>query len=193
MQIALISDDPHTIKQARSLFRRKVGHSRLTLRNGKVYTMRYNPGIQPRTECQEKSWSLFKEANRRVAEDFADPHKKARWQRLQKEQSQYKTARGLARAHYMSALRLEMQSRHQDKARANQAAASSLHIHRPTSPGLHHGTYNADLKLDYLSSSNNISWSHHRNVHWWRSTLHSITLNGHHLPIQDMHPALLNS
>lgn len=168
MQIALISDDPHTIKQARSLFRRKVGHSRLTLRNGKVYTMRYNPGIQPRTECQEKSWSLFKEANRRVAEDFADPHKKARWQRLQKEQSQYKTARGLARAHYMSALRLEMQSRHQDKARANQAAASNLRLHRTAFLAFGH---NANIKPCYISSSSNISWSHHRNVHWWRSSI----------------------
>lgn len=112
MKLTLKSNDSLTIKRARSLCRRRVGHSRLTLRNGQLYTMRYNPGRQPRTDSQKNNWSLFKEANRLVAADFASPEAKNHWLTLHRKQSHYKTARGLARAHYIARLRSQMNAEH---------------------------------------------------------------------------------
>ncbi|MCQ2228214.1 MAG: hypothetical protein MJZ13_00530 [Bacteroidales bacterium] len=173
MKLTLIDNNPLTLKRARSLYRRREPRHRLTLRNGNLYTMRYNPGIQPRTESQEKSWSLFKEANARVAADFAVPSRKAHWVRLQRKQSRYKTARGLARAYYMSLLKSQLANEIQDIKSSNLSAASSLRLHpslaiTPASPSHPSSATLAPLSPGRLPS---ISWTHHRNVHWWQSSL----------------------
>ncbi|MCQ2229441.1 MAG: hypothetical protein MJZ13_06830 [Bacteroidales bacterium] len=176
MKLTLKYNDDITIKRIRSVFRRRIGHSRITVRNGQAYTMRYNPGRQPRTECQEKSWSLFKEANARVAADFANPTTKAQWISRQRQQSRYKTARGMARAYYMQVLKDHLSQQQQDTASSNIAASTSLHIHPDlflkTSPQQHHQQH----PLISLSDPQKISWRHHRNVHWWRASLHNIII-----------------
>lgn len=176
MKLTLKSNDDLTIKRMRSIFRRRVCHSRLTIRYGQAYTMRYNPGRQPRTECQEKSWSLFKEANARVAADFANPTTKAQWISRQRQQSRYKTARGMARAYYMQALKDRLSHQQQDTASASKAASSSLRIHSAlflnTTSRQHHQRRPLISKPDIQQ----ISWRHHRNIHWWRATLHDIII-----------------
>lgn len=171
MKLKLISNDPTTIKRMRSIFRRRIGHSRITIRNGQTYTMRYNPGRQPRTECQEKSWSLFKEANARVAADFANPDKKAYWVQRQRQQSHYKTARGLARAYYMQSLKEAVSRRKQDMASSTRLAIMSLHI--STINNSHHASPSlASHHLIQRASHSSISWTHHRNIQWWQASLH---------------------
>lgn len=135
--------------------------------------MRYNPGIQPRTESQEKSWSLFKEANARVAADFANPDKRAHWQRLQRQQSRYKTARGLARAYYMSQLKSQLNNKPQDIPSSSLSAASSLRPHPLLTNTKAPATRLVPDSHVPLSPSRlpSISWTHHRNVHWWRLSL----------------------
>lgn len=171
MKLTLIANDPLAIKRARSLFRRREHRHRLTLRNGSFYTMRYNPGAQPRTESQEKNWSLFKEANARVAADFADPSRKAHWIRLQQRQSRYKIARGLARAYYMSALKAQLAQKPQDIQSSNNSAACSLRLHPSLATSRHADQHPAAVSQPPASPLRSISWSHHRNVHWWRSSL----------------------
>jgi len=173
MKVTLVSNDPHIIKKARSLYRRRVGNLRLTMRNGNLYTMNYNPGVQPRTEKQEKSWSLFKEANLRVTNDFKDPSKKAHWQNLQKKQSQYKTARGLARAYYMSALKRQMNDIKQDVSSSTAEAKSCLRLYTRT---IISSSVIQPSQHSYLMSvpQNNVSWTHFRNVHWWRNKLRQL-------------------
>jgi len=173
MKLTLVSNDSRTLKIARKAYRRNSDGLRITFRHGQAYTMRYNPGVQPRTETQEKSWALFKEANARVAADFADPSKKAHWVRVQKQQSRYKTARGLARAHYISLLKSQIANKKQDIASSTKSAATSLRLHSfltnpQTQPTVSKPSFPPQAPF---RSPQSISWTHHRNVHWWRSSL----------------------
>lgn len=173
MKLVLKSNDALTIKRMRSVYRRRVGHSRITIRYGNVYTMRYNPGRQPRTESQEKSWSLFKEANARVAADFANPARKAHWVRRQRQQSRYKTARGLARAYYMQVLRTQILHKRQDIAVSTRRAVSSLRVNTSHLATPHHTSSSVNSTF-VQKNTTTISWTHHRNVHWWRTSLHTL-------------------
>ncbi|MCQ2203480.1 MAG: hypothetical protein MJZ15_03445 [Bacteroidales bacterium] len=162
MRLTLTSHTPANIKRARHLFRHSNCRTNITVRNGRIYTMRYNPGVQPRTESQEKSWSLFKEANRLTTADFHNPSKKAYWQQKLKSQSRYKTARGLARAYYINLLRQRVSSRHADVKTATAFAASRL---RPF--------FFSSSNLPSAPLRRHNSWSHYRNVHWFRHQLTS--------------------
>lgn len=110
MRLTLKEHNAKNIKRARHIMRAGSCRQSLTLRNGKLYTMRYNPGRQPRTASQQKSWSLFAEANRLTTADFHNPSRKAYWQKKFEQQSRYKTARGLAKAYYIKVLKAKMSS-----------------------------------------------------------------------------------
>lgn len=53
MKLLLKDNNPTNIKHVRRMFRRSSHRLNVTLRNGNLYTMRYNPGLQPRTESQK--------------------------------------------------------------------------------------------------------------------------------------------
>lgn len=130
MRLTLKEHNATNIKRARHVLRSSSLRSSLTVRNGRIYTMRYNPGVQPRTESQQNSWSLFKEANRLAAIDFHDPARKAYWLRKFRQQSRYKTARGLAKAHYIALLKAQSSRPKQDVQAPSCLSVSVLH-HRP--------------------------------------------------------------
>lgn len=164
MKLTLVSHTPQNIKRTRHLLRVSSQRQNVTVRNGHIYTMRYNPGIQPRTEAQEKSWSLFKEANRLATADFHNPSKKAYWQKKLKEQSRYKTARGLAKAYYINLLKARMLHKTNIIRLSNSQAAVSL---RP----LPHVESSSSASLLPAVPIRHLTWSHYRNVHWFRRQL----------------------
>lgn len=124
MKIVLTHHNALTIKRARHVCRQASMRMSLTLRNGNIYTMRYNPGVQPRTASQQSSWSLFKEANRLVTADFHNPSRRAFWLEKHKSQSRYKTARGLARAYYIGVLKSRMLKEEACKSQASLSSSS---------------------------------------------------------------------
>lgn len=104
MKLTLFEHTPQNIRRARKILRRTTS-LRLFVRGGKCFTVTYNPGRQPNSKAQLNNRSIFKQANDRVAADFANPAKRKYWLRKLKSQSRYKTARGLARAYYMALLK----------------------------------------------------------------------------------------
>lgn len=175
MKVTLKVHNAHTVKQAKSLFRRSAQRQNLTLRHGQLYTMRYNPGVQPRTEAQEKSWSLFKEANRLATNDFHDPERKAYWQQQLKSQTKYKTARGLAKAHYIALLKAQMSARKADVPASTRLAIRHLTISPLASipiynkPSALHDGNPSSLVSNPSSSAR--TWRHYRNILYYRLSL----------------------
>ena len=157
--IRLVSYDPHVISCLRRRMRRSSHGVRLTMRNGQAYSMVYHPACQPRTEQQQKNWSLFTEANRLVTVQFHSRNGRRYWLRRLRQQNVYKTARGLARAHFLSLLRSRMASTRQNIATSTPAAARTLRL-CPVSI------------VSSAVSANNTSWHHYRNITWWNSQLH---------------------
>lgn len=107
MKLTLNEYTPSNIRRARNLLRRTTS-LRLFVRNGRCFTVTYNPGRQPDSLAQLHNRSLFKKANDMVAADFANPVRRNYWFRKLRSQSRYKTARGLARAFYMAILKARM-------------------------------------------------------------------------------------
>ncbi|MCQ2203840.1 MAG: hypothetical protein MJZ15_05315 [Bacteroidales bacterium] len=179
MKLTLVSNDSYIINKARRLLRRGPNRISISIRKGNLYTMTYNPGRQPRTESQQKNWSLFKQANALVAADFANPKRRSLWNSRLKSQSRYKTARGLARAYYIAQLRRHMSQKHYDKPSAHANAARHLsvfnhstYITRPTNNPTHnsHSILNSHL----TSTPNSTSFASYSHLYWWHSQLHSI-------------------
>lgn len=162
MKVVLKDMSALNLKRARRIVRRERVRQNLTLRHGVLYTMRYNPGVQPRTESQEKSWSVFKEANRLAARDFRDMKRREYWRMRVRNQSRYKTARGLAKAYYISALKRKMAAEIQDDDRANRIAVSFL---RPLMNNRPSGYRPLVQKRDART------WTHYRNITWYRNSL----------------------
>lgn len=161
MKIVLKDNNAQNIKRARHIFRCYTHRMSLTIRHGRIYTMRYNPGTQPRTESQERSWSVFKEANRLTTADFHKPQRRAYWQQRLKSQSRYKTARGLARAYYIALLKRHIASATQDIKSSTVSAVACL---RPVFLPSDHPSNSAIRRPTVL-------WSHYRNIHWFRTTI----------------------
>lgn len=130
MILRLTTYSSRAISKVRRLVKRGDPNMRCTYRHGTLYTRRYASPVQPRSDCQQRNWSLFAEANRRVTADFADPKKKALWLRKAKEQTRYKTARGLARAYYINILKTNLSRVSQPLSSALRRAVISL---RPSS------------------------------------------------------------
>ena len=172
--LTLHHNDRHLIKKARRIVKRNNASFRLTVRNGHVYTMHFNPGLQPRTESQQKNWSLFAKANAMVANDFADVDKKKAWILKLSRQTRYKTARGLARAYYINVLRRQMSSRNMNKRRANLAAARHLVPCQPT------GT---SPRQNIVPNKQN--WTLYRDILWWQLQLTSLA---EHIDLTDNVP-----
>lgn len=164
----LTTYSPQTLKQVRRRIKRTSQNLRCTYRHGTLYTRRFTAPVQPRTESQQRNWSLFTEANTRVAADFADPQKKALWLKKAKQQSRYKTARGLAKAFYINMLKNKIKRQKQNIHASNKDAARSLHIIKAT-------TIHPDLPPQTIIATQQQSWTTYRNIHWFRQTLKSIT------------------
>lgn len=164
MKLQLKDNNPTSIKRVRHMFRRSSRRLNVTLRNGALYTMRYNPGLQPRTESQERSWSIFKEANRLATADFHDPRRRAYWHQRLKSQSRYKTARGLARAYYISLLKSRLSHLNADVHASTFLAVRSLKpiliADKAPSPPLRPGK----------------TWQHYRNILYLRQSLRTISV-----------------
>lgn len=164
MKLTLAEHTPQNIKRVRHKLRRNSNRMNITIRNGNLYTMRYNPGIQPRTESQEMSWSLFKEANRLATSDFHNPSRKTYWQQKLKEQTRYKTARGLAKAYYIKVLKQKMSTHKVDIPAATRLATATI---RP----ILNNTYNMPACLPILWRQSNTTWLSYRNIHYYRHQL----------------------
>lgn len=137
MKIVLAHHNATNIKRIRHICRSASVRQNITLRNGRLYTMRYNPGRQPRTASQQNSWSIFTEANRLATADFRDPSRRAYWNSKLKTQSRYKTARGLAKAFYIAQLR-SRRSRRAMRLCPPVSVAPSLHLSNTTLHICHH-------------------------------------------------------
>lgn len=162
MRITLKEMSALNVKRVRREVRRGRVRQSLTLRNGVLYTMKYNPGEQPRTESQEKSWATFREANRLAARDFSDPKRREYWKERLKGQERYKTARGLAKAYYIGMLKRKMAKERENVERANAIAVSHL---RPRM---------VNNQPDYrpmVQRERERGWVHYRNIAWYRETL----------------------
>lgn len=162
MRITLKEMSNLSVKRVRRVMRGGRVRQSLTLRNGALYTMKYNPGEQPRTEEQEKSWAIFREANRLATQDFRDMKRREYWKERARKQERYKTARGLAKAYYIGMLKRKMAKERQDVKRANEIAVSHL---RPRAVG---------HKPDYrpmVQRKRENGWVHYRNMAWYRETL----------------------
>lgn len=165
MKLTLRTYNAQNIKRARHICRHNSHRQSLTLRNGQLYTMRYNPGIQPRTESQEKSWSIFKEANRLATADFHNPSRKAYWHNKLKSQTKYKTARGLAKAFYIALLKHKMSAFKANHDSDSRLAAHSL---RPVF------THNASKIKLFTPAKTPKTWIHYRNILCFRYHLSAI-------------------
>ncbi|MCQ2204512.1 MAG: hypothetical protein MJZ15_08735 [Bacteroidales bacterium] len=137
MKVSLTYNSPKNIRRARHLVRRSG--LLLTLRNGSLYTMAFRPGRQPDSEAQLKNRALFKEANDRVAADFANPSRREYWINKLHSQNKYKTARGLARAHYINILRNNLSNNDFNAATDTTTATLSLRpiLNSTTFPSRH--------------------------------------------------------
>lgn len=94
--------DMSKMKQARRLLRRSG--IRLTVRNGRVYTIKATAIEQPRTAKQLKNWAIFTEANRLTDRDLRENSRKRMWRRRAIKEG-YKTARGCAKAYYVKMIK----------------------------------------------------------------------------------------
>lgn len=155
MKLTLATNDLHAVSLLRKRMRRSSHNLTISVRHGKVFTQHLPRPVQPRTLLQQKSWSLLAEANRRVAADFANPQLRDKWCRLHSQQSLYKTARGLARAHYVSLLKSHVASIHNDKKRSCMAAAHTLRLNLPSATSL--GQSSARKPLQHWSHSSMLS------------------------------------
>ncbi len=170
MRLMLSSYTSAAIKRTRRLLQRDNSRITINTRYGKIFTQRKPLPVQPRTEQQEKNWSLFAKANQLVAADFANPRKRQYWIRRQSEQTRYKTARGLARAHYLAKLKIRMSQLVVNRQQANMLAVLQLALS-------HHSSISSTRTIAPYNfiGPNRPSWQHYSNVCWFRHHLQQIT------------------
>ncbi len=171
MRILLSTYTSAAIKRTRRLMQRDNSGITINTRHGKIFTQRKPRPVQPRTEQQEKNWSLFAKANQLVAADFANPQKRQYWIQRQQKQSRYKTARGLARAHYLSRLKLRMSKLRINRQQANALAVVYLQLSLSalqTSPR---------MVAPYKHTQPHCpTWQHYSNICWFRHHLSQVTI-----------------
>lgn len=107
-------EDGHTVAEVRRMLRRNGGAHRVTVRNGKIYTMVYNPGRQPQTVFQRSAQEILARATRLAARDMCDNGVKYRWQKRARRLG-YKSAYGAAKAYYIKALKKRMLKKVEEK------------------------------------------------------------------------------
>lgn len=98
----VVIKDGYSLKQGR----RALRHSnyRLTVRYGRVYTIKANDGRQPDSKRQLECRDLLMKANVMAKDDIARKGRKKYWERMA-QKSGYKTAMGCARAYYIKVLK----------------------------------------------------------------------------------------
>lgn len=98
----VVIKDGYSLKQGR----RALRHSnyRLTVRYGRVYTIKANDGRQPDSKRQLECRDLLMKANVMAKDDIARKGRKKYWERMA-QKSGYKTAIGCARAYYIKVLK----------------------------------------------------------------------------------------
>lgn len=125
-------------------------------------------------------FSNIRHINRLATNDFHNPERKAYWQQRLKSQTKYKTARGLAKAHYIALLKAQMSARKADVPASTRLAIRHLTIsplasipiyNKPSA--LHDGTSPLSYPSSLVSSpsSSARTWRHYRNILYYRLSL----------------------
>lgn len=115
--------DGCSLRRARRVMTERGSGFRLTLRGGRLYTMKRVRCVQPDSVEQLKCRELLVRANEMARRDFEEVEKVEYWKK-KAEETGYKTARGCARAWYVRMLKervVEMERREMEKREAEKS------------------------------------------------------------------------
>lgn len=104
----VVLNDNKNLKQAR----RALRHSglRLTVRYGRIYTIKAKEIKQPRTDKQQRNWQVMEKANKLADAELRREGGKEEWEKRARETG-YKTARGCVRAYYIKIIKEKMDAK----------------------------------------------------------------------------------